>query len=1046
MIDDPVIDARSGEDVVRQARDLRAAYTPDWTGPATDGGDALIAIFGRLMELMLARLNKTPGKNALAFLDAAGVSLLSPEAARTPLTFLPAAGAKSDGRVPAGTQAATAPLPGQEPLTFETEKDLVVSRSRLLYAFSHDPAEDRYDAHASDGSEGFSPFTGSTLIPHRLHVAQDVLFQLGHAARATMTFTLDRMTEAFATLFRSGLRWSIVSTGADITPQPGSVAVAGNTVTVTFNSLLNVGTGKIDGVDAYWLRAETKNPLSPDDAQLTIRSLIVKTDASGIAPASAFSNAAKLDIEREFFPFGTRPKTFDVFFLAAPEAFSKEGSVVTIQCRYVKGTQGAAGVALTFEYWNGAAWTALSGITDNTAAFTADPGVTGKNIVFTCPAMAKAEVNGAKDYWIRVRITSGNYGQDAQMTLKTPHADPPTLADWLYTAENYHPPIITSLTVSYAYAAGRAMTAVRLENNFSLATADPAKPFQPFSTPDEKQPACYFGFDSRFAADAVSLYIAVEEAVAAEVPLVVWEYCSPSGWKNLGVQDSTRNLTESGMVEFIGPADSLKRKLFKAEAYWLRARLEQGEPKLFLLNSVHLNTVWAGNTTTILNEVLGSSTETPSGTFTLTRRPVLDGLQLQVREPEQPAAEELGALLKEEGDDALSPVQEGEGAPRECWVRWHRVDHFLDSGEKSRHYVLDWNSGAVTFGDGVRGMAPPAGRNNIRANRYQAGGGSAGNTAANTVTVLKRAIPFIDAVYNADRAGGGSDGETTDHVRTRGPQSLKTRDRAVTWEDYEWLAREASFQVARARCLPAHTRDDAGTIRLILVPWSDEPKPYPSQGLIRLVKDYLATRTRRIATAELSITGPKYVEISVTANVIPERMEEADMVRRQVKERLTDFLHPLRGGPDSNGWEFGRDVFVSEIARVIEDTDGVDHAEEVAICSSFYEDGTVALSLLPGESPVQLELRADVGDEYLAASGEHLIAINGVSEPSTTPLPFLGNASTKELHNLRNERPNCRLDTIRASGHTREFACLGRALREGYDFCAWCFGRGLSRR
>jgi hypothetical protein len=1001
MNSDPVIDARIGEDIIEEAQALRAVYTPEWTADYGDSGAALISIFARLMEIMTDRLNRVPEKNFLAFLDTAGVYLLPPKAARVPVKFVATAGARKDGVVPEGTQLATAPPQGQAPRTFETEKGLTVSRSRLAYLVSHDPNADQYTdqqavvtSNEKNESVPFQPFAGTSLIPHRLYLSQNTLFRINHPTTLTLKFTLDSLPTGIIPLFQTGLRWIIASSGMDITPSAGDVVNAGNAITVVLNSplLTMVGTAKVDGMEGYWLRAETKIALSKDVAKTKILSVTATSSATDIKPSLAFFNTTSLDTNREFYPFGEKPKIFDTFFLVVPETFTKTGSTVTLQPGYNKGVAGASGVELTCEFWNGSAWKALGVMnntgtvpgtvndtyvfTDTTKAFTADSS-SSTHIEFTCPEMKPVEVNGKRNYWLRVRNTKGNYGEEAKMEptvagkAKQTKGEPLTLNDWTYFPISFSPPIITSLAASYEYSSPQSMTTARTENNFTFASVDltsPTKAFQPFAAPAEDQPACYLGFDSPFAPNPVSLYVAVEEAVLSAKPRVVWEYWNGTQWRNLGVKDGTTNCTESGMVEFIGPADGVKKSLFKAEACWVRARLEQGDKPQLL--GIYLNTVWARNSVTLTNELLGSSTETPNASFTLSRYPVLDGLQIEVREPECPSDEDFKILFAEEGEDAVSPVQEGEGNVREHWVRWHRVNHFLFSGKKSRHYVVDWFSGRVQFGNGIRGMVPPAGRGNIRATWYQAGGGANGNVARNTVTVLKRAIPFVDKAFNVDQAGGGSDGETIDHVKVRGPQTIKNRDRAVTWEDYEWLAKEASFQVARARCLPARSRDDAGTVRLILVPWSDDPKPSPSQGLIRQVKDYVSTRMRRVTTADLVITGPKYVEISVAANIIPERREEADLVRRQVKEGLTEFFHPLRGGPDRNGWKFGRDVFVSEVSKVIEDIEGVDYAEDVGILVPVSAGGGAAA----------LVDQVDVGEEFLVASGNHVIAISGVGE------------------------------------------------------------------
>jgi hypothetical protein len=44
-----------------------------------------------------------------------------------------------------------------------------------------------------------------------------------------------------------------------------------------------------------------------------------------------------------------------------------------------------------------------------------------------------------------------------------------------------------------------------------------------------------------------------------------------------------------------------------------------------------------------------------------------------------------------------------------AWIRWHQVNNFSESNEKSRHYVLDSSSGLMQFGDGIHGRIPPKG-------------------------------------------------------------------------------------------------------------------------------------------------------------------------------------------------------------------------------------------------------------------------------------------------------------------------------------------------
>lgn len=38
-------------------------------------------------------------------------------------------------------------------------------------------------------------------------------------------------------------------------------------------------------------------------------------------------------------------------------------------------------------------------------------------------------------------------------------------------------------------------------------------------------------------------------------------------------------------------------------------------------------------------------------------------------------------------------------------------------------------------------------------------------------------------------------------------------------------------------------------------------------------------------------------------------------------------MHPLTGGPEGQGWPFGRDVFLSDVAAVLEAVSGVDYVQ-----------------------------------------------------------------------------------------------------------------------
>jgi len=169
--------------------------------------------------------------------------------------------------------------------------------------------------------------------------------------------------------------------------------------------------------------------------------------------------------------------------------------------------------------------------------------------------------------------------------------------------------------------------------------------------------------------------------------------------------------------------------------------------------------------------------------------------------------------------------------------------------------------------------------------------------------------------------------------------TLRKANRAITAADFENLAKEADSRVVRARCVPnrnlasenslARANPKPGHISVVIVPQADSgnSRPTPEAGLIQAVHDYL--EPLRLLTTQLHIVGPRYytVAVKVTLGARPDAVP-ADVINRVVA-RLQQFLHPVDGGENNQGWPFGRNVFTSEIFAQLEQVPGVDFISKV---------------------------------------------------------------------------------------------------------------------
>lgn len=421
---------------------------------------------------------------------------------------------------------------------------------------------------------------------------------------------------------------------------------------------------------------------------------------------------------------------------------------------------------------------------------------------------------------------------------------------------------------------------------------------------------------------------------------LVWEYWNGS-WKRLEIlKDETRTFLRSGYIIFRGPSDIIKSNTnplptTQDEFYWIRCRVAKaGYEYPPRIDAILLNTVQATNAVTVKDEVVGFSDGSPNQFFFLKNIPILSGsLVLEV----------------DEGND---------------WEEWEMVDDLHGSDRHKKHYILNRVTGEVRFGDGLNGKIPFAGQDsNIKAT-YRYGGGRKGNVGARTVTSPQAAPSEVDEVTNKRSAIGGKDEETLDEAKERGPKELKTRNRAVTTEDFEFLAKQTpGIRVARAKALPLHHPKFSydvkvpGVVTVIIVPHSEDKKPLPSEGMIRTVCEHL--NKHRLLTTEVYVVPPKYMKVRVEAKIVASAMADTEHVSLDVAKNLKAYYHPLTGGIKAKGWPFGGNVYISEAYRVILNTEGVSRIDEL----DFYLDDIKQVHCDDVKIP----------DHYLVYSDEHVI-------------------------------------------------------------------------
>jgi predicted phage baseplate assembly protein len=375
-------------------------------------------------------------------------------------------------------------------------------------------------------------------------------------------------------------------------------------------------------------------------------------------------------------------------------------------------------------------------------------------------------------------------------------------------------------------------------------------------------------------------------------------------------------------------------------------------------------TVSASHCYVVQDELLGTSNGKPGQAFMLRDRPVLDrniDEYIQVTPPGSP------------------PQQ------------WQEVQDFSESSPNDFHYVIDSLTGVVQFGPLIRessqlqlqtqwrsrnqyaegsevtkfedplqsmndsksirnlkpgellerqyGQVPPRG-SEIHMVAYRTGGGARGNVQANKLTLMRTSLPYVQRVTNHRSAQGGTDAESLSEAVIRVPQILRTRDRAITPEDFEVLAEQAARgKIARAHCLPFLSAQDAGKVRLMLVP-QVEPNagiierginPMEMMPLTSDLKHRVETflSERKTLGVQVVLEEPKYIRVCVQTEISLETQynnpRSQEEILLQLRILLYRFLNPLTGGVEGKGWPLGSPLYISDIIAVCQKVRGVRH-------------------------------------------------------------------------------------------------------------------------
>jgi len=346
-------------------------------------------------------------------------------------------------------------------------------------------------------------------------------------------------------------------------------------------------------------------------------------------------------------------------------------------------------------------------------------------------------------------------------------------------------------------------------------------------------------------------------------------------------EDCTLNLRYSGVISFI-----LSEAITEVSTVSIECRLKQGEYMVApFIKNIYLNTIEVEQSKKIIETKV--STGESSQQLILTTPYILDNNVQEISIQTENHQQETKA--------------------------WRRVNSLYNSIEEDRDFIYDNTTQTITFGDGEHGKVVPY-KEHISIHYYLTDG-EQGIVPHRIDDWNIQGLSF----YNPQSVEGGKNIPNYKERFSSIVESWKKPSQAVTLKDYEILAKMTTgLRVARAKAL---ANKENNLITIMVVPYSRTNHAMPDDFFCQRICRFLDAK--RLITTRIDVIKPSYTKVGISLEIQAHINFDEESIRLSIITALDEYLHPLKGGDNKEGWEFGRGIYYSDIYALIESIMGV---------------------------------------------------------------------------------------------------------------------------
>lgn len=927
------IDARTREELLNEIEELAASYVPEWQfdRKRPDIGSVLALLFADQFQENLKRYNLTLERDYVELINMLGISLrpAAPAHSLVQLSLVsetvPGAPLKPHVKLLGSAAEDTT-------LTFETAHGIYITASKLTAAFltakdhgsirpllgnfkvcrfvEEETAEDEepqaqtmkfaspYPFTLFDAGTGSYGVYGLTMYhPHLFDVEGNEIFM-----------ELDGGADVCAALESGALSLCFYS-------KKGFVPVEGlrrrSETCMAFTKSLPCRRVTEERKEYSVLLFQSTHPVTQE---LSVKNIRFASYGKEEAADLVWNGNLELAAER-FFPFGETMGLYDEVYIGHASYFSKPGARVTLRfslgfgehmLTLPKAEEDAALKVIkrkpkkdyfgtvaqvyaqeaSFEYFDGMSWRRLVCETSPARLFGADEG--GQiRICFVCPPdWQPSDMAGAAMPCIRMQLLKAD--------------------NCYYQPANHHYPIVSGLTISYSYeeryeSPHRLYSfcgSDRLDVSGYLRKGLPVPVLRRHIYRDD---ALYLCFDKRMEEGPVSIMFQVGDMPVADAVRMEVRYSLRDGWERLKLIDYTGNLSHTGTILFLPPADFTRRTIEGINGYWLKIQEDippgtSGRTLRPTILNIAMNVAEVDNIETLGFDDYYIDAAAPDMSFALNAKNILSA-EVWVNETELHSDQAKRALLA--AYPGITYAQYNFlGDIEQFYVRWREVDNFDRSEAGDRHFMVDRMNNRLHFGDGVHVQIPRNTEGIAFRVRIRCCDGEQANLAAGRITESAQNLMFVDEIKNPIRAYGGMNMETMEGALRRGTALLNGRGRLVTQVDYERAVLGFSTGILQVKAIVGQKKDgeyDPAAIILVVLMKDYADGSFSFIHMRQRLREYLLGACElSVEPEQLSIVEPVFVRVSVEAWMDVLQADDSFEVQNHLTRVLDEYLSPLK--------------------------------------------------------------------------------------------------------------------------------------------------------